>query len=61
MSAGTHFVWVELKGRGNLRRGAHDFTAKILNWWYCRHCGLVTLRNAATERARRAPCEWVDE
>ena len=42
-------------GRGNRRKGNHNFTKKICHWSYCVNCGLVALKNEAT---RKAQCEW---
>lgn len=34
----------------------HDFSAKIISWWYCTRCGLVTLKNEATKKAMNKTC-----
>jgi hypothetical protein len=31
---------------------SHAFTEKVLSWYYCRHCGLIKLKNEATKRAK---------
>lgn len=42
-------------------RAHHDMSKRILHWPYCAHCGIVRLRNAATEKVLRAPCvTWED-
>lgn len=46
---------------GRKVRGTHAFTDKVLHWPVCAHCGLMALRNEATRRAMKAPCEtWED-
>lgn len=49
---------------GRKVRGEHAFsgTIKRMPWKYCTRCGLMTLRNEATRRAMKAPCEtWDDD
>mgnify|MGYP003440024358 FL=1 len=36
--------------------GKHSFNASILNFRYCSKCGLITLKNVKTEKARNKPC-----
>ena len=38
----------------------HSFTRKSrsLPWYWCAHCGLLELRNEATERAKKLGCNW---
>jgi len=36
----------------------HSFTRKVLNWRYCAHCGLIRLKNEATEWAVKKGCNW---
>lgn len=47
-----------LHAKGQLRRGPHQFTRKIMHWPYCARCGLVRLKNAASQKAAAAQCEW---
>jgi hypothetical protein len=47
-----------LTSRGAIRRGPHSYTRKIRHWPFCSRCGLILLRNDATERAARRQCEW---
>lgn len=49
-----------LTSRGAVRRGPHAYTRKVLHWPFCARCGLVLLRNEATEKATRRQCEWED-
>lgn len=35
----------------------HAFTKMILHWPYCKHCGLMLLKNDASRRAARKKCE----
>lgn len=35
----------------------HAFTRKIVGYMYCAKCGLVLLKNEATDRKRAAPCK----
>ncbi len=39
-----------------MKSHAHAFTPRICAWAYCRHCGLVALRNDATRRATNRRC-----
>ncbi len=39
----------------------HKFNRRVLSWLYCSLCGLVLLRNPATEAAVRRSCPWGDE
>ena len=41
----------------NNKRGVHNFSGRILNWNYCKKCGLVALKNKATKRAIRKACD----
>jgi len=50
-----------LEDKGNVRRGAHSFSKRILNWQYCAHCGLVALKNDATRKAMRAECVYYED
>ncbi len=59
MKAGAWIQWQPVASVK--RRGPHSFTCKLLNWWYCAHCGLMTLRNEATRLAMRRQCEWEEE
>lgn len=34
----------------------HSFTRKVLHWQCCCRCGLILLKNLATEQAARKPC-----
>lgn len=36
-------------------------TAAALTWPVCKRCGLVLLRNDATERAARKPCVGLED
>lgn len=44
--------------RGQVKRGPHQLTKKILSWPYCAHCGLVALKNKETRKALKQQCEW---
>lgn len=35
----------------------HAFTKKICHWFYCKNCGLVALKNDATEKRIREGCD----
>jgi hypothetical protein len=35
---------------------AHNMTARVGSWPYCKTCGLIALRNAATRSAVSAAC-----
>jgi hypothetical protein len=37
-----------------------NFKSPKLPWPYCRHCGLVRLRNRASELAWKWGCNWKD-
>lgn len=41
---------------------AHSFTtlSKRIAWLYCKHCGLLSLRNELTEWCRRMGCNYSD-
>lgn len=43
---------------GQQRTGPHAFKRKVLHWSFCDRCGLVLLRNAATEKAAARLCTW---
>lgn len=50
--------WIQKQKESKQRQKAvHSFSDKICHWDYCVKCGLVALKNAATERAIRAPCD----
>lgn len=34
----------------------HAFTKRVASWFYCKHCGLVLLKNAATQAAVAKGC-----
>ena len=38
----------------------HSFTrkSKAFPWPWCAHCGLLKLKNDATDRAVRLGCDW---
>lgn len=38
----------------------HSFTLKCCGFQYCAHCGLVMLKNEATQRAIRNGCKGKD-
>lgn len=40
-----------------MARPPHRFTKKICHWYYCARCGLVALKNQATEDAIRKGCD----
>jgi hypothetical protein len=42
--------------QGTKRTGDHNFSGRVLHWPYCKVCGLLLLRNAATQRAAAATC-----
>lgn len=49
---------------GRKVRGAHQMkgTLKRMPWPYCTRCGLMALRNDATRKALKEPCEtWEDD
>ena len=45
-----------LAERGSRRERPHAFTKRVCSWPYCKHCGLVALKNEVTRRAMSAPC-----
>lgn len=53
-------AWDWLHQKPNMRRGPHNFRKmfKRLHWPVCSHCGLMLLKNKATELAARKQCEW---
>lgn len=38
-------------------KGTHNFNLKILNWSYCSKCGLIALKNKATQKAMKKRCD----
>jgi hypothetical protein len=58
----TRSRWFDLKGRGK-QKAAHNMTTVTIKGTasfpqaFCRTCGLVALRNPATEAALRASCD----
>lgn len=38
----------------------HNFSKKMLNYQYCVHCGLVTLKNKFTEWSIQQGCNYRD-
>lgn len=58
MSRPVEWVPIGVTAPAVKRRGAHAFTAKICKWLYCARCGLILLRNVATQQAERRQCEW---
>lgn len=38
----------------------HEFTKKVLHWYYCRKCGLVYLNNEFTAWAVKKGCNDKD-
>jgi hypothetical protein len=60
----VHDVRAFLAERGRKVRGPHSFKGVIkrMPWPYCTRCGLIALRNDATNRAMREQCEtWEDD
>jgi hypothetical protein len=47
--------------QGRVVKGVHSFTKRCLHWPYCAHCGLLLLRNRATERAVSQPCVRLED
>jgi len=45
-----------LAARGQRRSRPHEFSNRILHWPYCKHCGLLLIKNDATRRAAKQPC-----
>jgi hypothetical protein len=45
-----------LADRGTKRVRAHEFSRRILHWPYCKHCGLIPLKNVASQKAASSPC-----
>jgi hypothetical protein len=43
------------------RRAPHSFTRKVLHWLACARCGLICLKNAASQRAARQQCVWDED
>jgi hypothetical protein len=37
-------------------RAPHSMTRKLLNWYFCSRCGLLSLKNDVTRRALREGC-----
>lgn len=59
MSQGWHKVAdvkAFLQTRGTKRVRPHDFSARILHWLYCKHCGLMLLKNEPTRRSAAKLC-----
>jgi hypothetical protein len=54
--------WVQVKDvaaflrSGRTRKGVHEFTARILHWPYCKHCGLMLIKNDVSRRAASGTC-----
>ncbi len=46
---------------GRVTRGPHAFTERLLHWPFCKHCGLLLLKNEATKRAARAACVRLED
>lgn len=38
-------------------KNRHSFNFHILNYQVCSKCGLITLKNKATEKAMKKPCK----
>ena len=49
-------IQVDWTDKGTKRIRDHAFTARVLSWPYCLHCGLVRLKNAATAQEARKKC-----
>ena len=47
--------------QGRTVRGRHEFTGRVLHWPFCKHCGLLCLRNDATRRAMNAACVRLED
>lgn len=43
-----------------MKRKPHAFTKQIVGFHCCAHCGLVRLKNLATEKAVKQGCEQDD-
>lgn len=39
----------------------HKFNKRVQHWVYCSGCGLVALKNAATRKRMRQPCESMED
>lgn len=50
--------WVKWEGptKGQVKRGPHVMTKKILHWPYCARCGTVALKNDATRTTLKRDC-----
>lgn len=51
----------EFLSRGRKIKGEHAFTERALHWPYCRHCGLVALKNDASRRAAKEACVRLED
>lgn len=48
-------------GRKSVGQHAFKGVIKRMPWPYCTRCGLIALKNEATRRAMKQPCEtWED-
>lgn len=55
-------AWLAEKGRKVKGKHAMTGAMKRMPWPYCKRCGLLALRNEATRRALKEPCEtWEDD
>lgn len=53
----VHNVSEFLAQRGQIKRGPHEFTKRVLHWPYCARCGLVLLKNETTRKLAKKVCE----
>ena len=44
-----------------MSRKDHRWDYRVVSWVVCSHCGLILLRNRATDRARNKPCPGADQ
>lgn len=44
-----------------MAKKAHSWTGRICHWLVCSHCGLIWLKNDATNKVARGPCRNGDD
>ena len=54
LSSKEALEFLRLQGKRVTR--VHALTEKICHWPYCKHCGLVALKNDPTRKALKGPC-----
>jgi hypothetical protein len=50
-----------MKGKPKKQKQGHRWQWKILHWPVCSHCGLIWLKNEATDKVAFAPCRNGDQ